>query len=518
MSSEQLNGPTTEHSPHSIVKDDTVPKETESYSRSHLFIISLTLDHLTTFRSQAQLQRQHSSDKPPPPGASPSAAFLQSQQQQQRPLLRTDSRVGFQPRIPFQSPQVRPQVRQPFAPPGGGASPVQPFAPRQPPRPVQRPQTPFPRQPGPGPGNHQTQKIFQQRSVPAFGRSHIPEEGVNRSQTLDSAELEYSRYPPDDNRNTSGVDYGSKTPSIAAINNRSYSLSSNAPENQIEAKEEARRRSTSSVDSLGDSGDNLEKKNEEVPSRPTSRMNRIVEDEYGQQGGFQRNFTRNGYEDHNTSRPESRSSSRLGKEDELQLKQVSKTDVSPNSSRPQSRAESRLSKKDEEKPRKSAEPPSRPESRASLRGGKIEDVNQHHRNDVIKGDQIVTPSTTRHLDLGKPPKPKSPARKGIDDEKLLQCLDLSDLSDCYDTSEDECEDFIEPDEHDIDDPAFDRYVRELVLENDSDNEPLSELKKKLLQQKSLSDGKHLSWTKMGCFVPPGFNFPAPEETAYERRD
>ncbi|VEN45305.1 unnamed protein product, partial [Callosobruchus maculatus] len=126
--------------------------------------------------------------------------------------------------------------------------------PQGPPRPVPRPQTPFPRQPVPAPTNNQTPKIFQQRSFPAFGRSHIPEEGVNRSQTLDSAELEYSRYPPDDNRNTSGVDYGSKTPSIAAINNRSYSLSSNAPENQIETKEEARRRSTSSVDSLGDPG------------------------------------------------------------------------------------------------------------------------------------------------------------------------------------------------------------------------------------------------------------------------
>nr|CAI5843081.1 unnamed protein product [Callosobruchus analis] len=113
---------------------------------------------------------------------------------------------------------------------------------------------------------------------------------------------------------------------------------------------------------------------------------------------------------------------------------------------------------------------------------------------------------------------KSHLRSGIDDEKILQCLELSDLSDCDDTSKDDCEDFNEADEHDIDDPAFDRDVQELVFENYSDNEPLGELRKKLLQQKSLSDGKHLSWTKMECFVPPGFNFPEPEDTAYERRD
>nr|CAI5835339.1 unnamed protein product [Callosobruchus analis] len=66
--------------------------------------------------------------------------------------------------------------------------------------------------------------------------------------------------------------------------------------------------------------------------------------------------------------------------------------------------------------------------------------------------------------------------------------------------------------------AFDRDVQELVFESDSSNEPLGELRKKLLQQKSLSDGKHLSWSKMGWFVPPGFNLPEPEDTAYERRD
>nr|CAI5827615.1 unnamed protein product [Callosobruchus analis] len=61
--------------------------------------------------------------------------------------------------------------------------------------------------------------------------------------------------------------------------------------------------------------------------------------------------------------------------------------------------------------------------------------------------------------------------------------------------------------------------REFALNSSSsNNEPLGELRKKLLQQKSLSDGKHLSWIKMGCFVPPGFNFTEPEDTAYEKQD
>nr|CAH7749944.1 unnamed protein product [Callosobruchus chinensis] len=107
---------------------------------------------------------------------------------------------------------------------------------------------------------------------------------------------------------------------------------------------------------------------------------------------------------------------------------------------------------------------------------------------------------------------------GEDDEKLLQCLELSDLSDCGDTSDDDCEDFIEPDEHDMDHPELDRDVQELIFEHDSDVEPLSELRKKLIQQKSVGDGKHLSWTKMVCFVPPDVNLAEPEDTAYERRD
>nr|CAH7725447.1 unnamed protein product [Callosobruchus chinensis] len=94
---------------------------------------------------------------------------------------------------------------------------------------------------------------------------------------------------------------------------------------------------------------------------------------------------------------------------------------------------------------------------------------------------------------------------------------MKNLSDCGDTSDDDCEDFIEPVEHDME-LELDRDVEELIFEHDSDDEPLSELRKKLLQQKSLGDGKHMSRTKMGCFVPPDVNLAEPEDTAYERRD
>nr|CAH7768236.1 unnamed protein product [Callosobruchus chinensis] len=70
----------------------------------------------------------------------------------------------------------------------------------------------------------------------------------------------------------------------------------------------------------------------------------------------------------------------------------------------------------------------------------------------------------------------------------------------------------------MDHPELDRDVQKLIFEHDSDDESLSELRKKLLQQKSLCEGKHLSWTKRGCFVPPDVNLAEPEDTAYERRD
>lgn len=136
--------------------------------------------------------------------------------------------------------------------------------------------------------------LFQQKSVPAFAtqRPPIQEESLSRSQTLDTTEIDHSKIADDKNTANDHI----KAPSIAAMNNRSYSLSSNPPEQSNEAKEEARRRSVSSVDSLGEgrpgsrhssisgSAENLDKKQDnEVPSRPESRamsrMNKIVEDE-----------------------------------------------------------------------------------------------------------------------------------------------------------------------------------------------------------------------------------------------
>ncbi|CAG9861188.1 unnamed protein product [Phyllotreta striolata] len=236
--------------------------------------------------------------------------------QPQRPLSRTDSRTSFPYRPPFpnqQPPGVppRPQLprpplqqqfpqRVPAPPPPGqqrppgllpGVPPGQPF-PGHLQRAGFRPSSPFPRPPVP---NQRPPGVFQQRSVPAFGntRPPIPEEGIVRSQTLDSSELEPSRI---DDGKSAPQDFV-KAPSIAAMNNRSYSLSSNAPEIHVDSREEARRKSVSSVDNYGEgkppsrpssrqdswgSSDNLDKK-EEVPSRPesrsASRMNKIVEDE-----------------------------------------------------------------------------------------------------------------------------------------------------------------------------------------------------------------------------------------------
>lgn len=185
-------------------------------------------------------------------------------------------------------PGQRPQL--PTNPPG------QPLPSTPPQRAPFRPATPFPRPPG----IPNQRPLFNQRSVPAFGtpvRPSILEDSLNRSQTLDSSEIDHSR-SADDNKNTTN-EYV-KAPSIAAINNRSYSLSSNHPDQLTELKEEARRRSISSVDSYGDgrpgsrpvsrqeslteSNENLDRKPEnDIPSRPESRsmsrMNKIVEDD-----------------------------------------------------------------------------------------------------------------------------------------------------------------------------------------------------------------------------------------------
>lgn len=238
-----------------------------------------------------------------------------------RPLTRVDSRSNFQFRQPFPNQPgapIRPGqpviIRQPPHPsspqfvqrnpvpvPGHQRPQVLATPPGQPlplnpqNRPPFRPSTPFPRPPG----IPNQRPLFHQRSVPTFGipvRPPIQEDSF-RSQTLDSSEIDHSR-SSDDNKNTTNEYI--KTPSIAAMNNRSYSLSSNHPEQLTDPKEEARRRSISSVDSYGEgrpgsrpvsrqgsvsgSNENLDKKPEiEIPSRPESRsmsrMNKIIEDE-----------------------------------------------------------------------------------------------------------------------------------------------------------------------------------------------------------------------------------------------
>lgn len=192
------------------------------------------------------------------------------------------------PRNPVPGTGPRPQL--PPTPTG------QPIPPNTQQRPPFRPTTPYPRPPG----IPNQRPLFHQRSVPAFGtpvRPSIQEGSSNRSQTLDLSEIDHSR-SADDNKNNTNEHF--KTPSIAAMNNRSYSLSSNHPEQLIDQREEARRRSISSVDSFGEgrpgsrpasrqesisgSTENLDKKTDnEVPSRPESRsmsrMNKIVEDD-----------------------------------------------------------------------------------------------------------------------------------------------------------------------------------------------------------------------------------------------
>ncbi|CAH1970687.1 unnamed protein product, partial [Acanthoscelides obtectus] len=109
---------------------------------------------------------------------------------------------------------------------------------------------------------------------------------------------------------------------------------------------------------------------------------------------------------------------------------------------------------------------------------------------------------------------------GQDDEKLLQCLELSDLSDSY--SENEYEDIASDEDfpdlrHEDEGPSVQDPEAEILSESDSEDEPLSKLRKKLLQEKSTNDGKQV-WKKMGMFVPPAVRFSEPEDTTYERRD
>ena len=117
---------------------------------------------------------------------------------------------------------------------------------------------------------------------------------------------------------------------------------------------------------------------------------------------------------------------------------------------------------------------------------------------------------------------KTYLRAGEDDEKLLECLEVSDLSDYDNISDNDYEDFIEPDQDNVDEPVSDDHVSladaELLFEDDSDDEPLSKLRKKLVQQKPANNSKHLLWKKMGTFVPPDVNYSGPEDTVYERQN
>lgn len=124
-------------------------------------------------------------------------------------------------------------------------------------------------------------------------------------------------------------------------------------------------------------------------------------------------------------------------------------------------------------------------------------------------------------------------RPGEDDEKLLQCLENSDLelSDTENNSDNELDNFNEP-VNDVKLADFDsellnfeeREIEEVVGEetdesddNNSDNELLSDVKERLDKEKA-ENVKRQTWKKMGEFVPPNMNFPGFGQTAVDRRD
>ncbi|KAG5881853.1 hypothetical protein JTB14_034132 [Gonioctena quinquepunctata] len=389
-------------------------------------------------KDMPKLQQNGNGPQPPPLQPEGPTANVQ------RPLTRVDSRSNFQFRPPYPNQPgipVRPgpgpgPQRQPL-PPGtqqflqrnpaavpaqrlpstvqgqpGAVQGPQGFAqgPPNPPFPANqqranyRPQTPFPRQPFP---NQRPPGIFQQRSVPSFGnlRPQIQEELLNRSQTLDTSEIDSSRIH-DDNRNTSN-DY-IKAPSMAAMNNRSFSLSSNPPESTMESKEEVRRRSVSSVDSMGEgkpgsrpisrqssitgSNENLDmKKENEIPSRPesrsTSRMNKIIEDD-----------------DHSNSLTE------------ISQKSPDLSNISRSNS---------VSKSEHSQPSDS-------NSRSQPTVSKTPD-NISNRPSFSKplenSTKEVQRENSKYLDLGKPPKAKSPARsEGDNDSGVDESIQGNDQS------------------------------------------------------------------------------------------
>ncbi|XP_015840745.1 microtubule-associated protein 2 isoform X2 [Tribolium castaneum] len=211
------------------------------------------------------------------------------------PLTRLDSRSSLPLRPGFPPGPPRPQqIRQPIPgqqqfiqrPPGGAPRPPgQPQFIQNQARPINpnfRPASPFPRPQLP---QGQPRQIFQQRSVPAFNqpRPQQIDDHLIRSQTLDSSDLTHK---PIDNVRASQED--SAKSALNAMKNRSFSMSSNVSEPHSVSEEE-RRRSVSSIGSyeerrsVSGSLENLDKKQEDYPSRPESRssvrMNRIMEDD-----------------------------------------------------------------------------------------------------------------------------------------------------------------------------------------------------------------------------------------------
>lgn len=169
----------------------------------------------------------------------------------------------------MQRPPIIPGGQQPFPPPQRPPPNLNPN--------IQggiRPGTPFPRQPGPrSPG------IYPQKSFPVAGspRPPVAEDLVYRSQTLDSTD--YIGSKPEDVL----MPMEESKPSLAAMKNRSYSLSSNEPTVSLP---DERRRSVSSIGSVEErSSSGLDNRNgriDDLHERPESRaslMNKIAEDD-----------------------------------------------------------------------------------------------------------------------------------------------------------------------------------------------------------------------------------------------
>lgn len=115
---------------------------------------------------------------------------------------------------------------------------------------------------------------------------------------------------------------------------------------------------------------------------------------------------------------------------------------------------------------------------------------------------------------------------GEDDDKLLECLENSDLefSDDENDSDDDVngldEQVVNLSEEELDQferDLEDQVGEEVVLEDDdSDNELLSDLKKRLEEQKSASCGKRTTWIKMGLFFPQKVNYTGMADTEHDR--